>query len=86
MNVKDDKCSKTLNTSRVMMNKDSALAFVFFLPQAVFLVLKISVFESCFRTVFFSTYSVDVAPLVPTLKLSINLTVRLSNGTVVPPL
>ena len=30
-------------------------------------------------------YSVDVAPLVPTLKLSINLTVRLSRGTVVPP-
>jgi len=30
-------------------------------------------------------YSADVAPRVPTLKLSIYLTVWLSNGTVVPP-
>lgn len=31
-------------------------------------------------------YSVDAAPLDPTLKLSIKRTVLLSNGTVVPPL
>ena len=30
-------------------------------------------------------YSVDVEPLVPMLKLSMNLTVRLSRATVVPP-
>ena len=34
---------------------------------------------------FSKKYSALVAPLVPALKLSINLTVLFSNGTVVPP-